>query len=52
MHSEHISNLHPGWVVGGCLVAVSVAGVVSLVLAGTRILPAGEPSAAARQRWL
>jgi hypothetical protein len=21
MHSEHISNLHPGWVVGGWLVA-------------------------------
>ena len=52
MHYEHISNLHPGWVVGGWLVAVSVAGVVFLVLAGTRILPAGEQSAAARQRWL
>ena len=42
MHSEHISNLHPGWVVGGWLVAVSVAGVVFLVLVGTGILPGGE----------
>ena len=42
MHSEHISNLHPGWVVGGWLVAVGAAGVVFLTLVGTGLLLAGE----------
>ena len=41
MHSEHISNLHPGWVVGGWLVAVGTAGVVFLTLVGTGLLSAG-----------
>ena len=34
MHSEHIRNLHPGWVVGGWLVAVGVAGAVFMGLVG------------------
>lgn len=34
MHTEHISNLHPGWVVGGWLVAVAVAGAAFLILVG------------------
>ena len=42
MHSEHISNPHPGWVVGGWLVAVGDAGVVFLTLVGTGLLLAGE----------
>lgn len=40
MHSEHISNLHPGWVVGGWLVSVAVSAVVFLSLVGTGLLPA------------
>jgi hypothetical protein len=45
MHSEHITNLHPGWVAGGWLVAIAVAGLVFLALVGTGLLPregAGE----------
>ena len=34
MHSEHIRNLHPGWVLGGWLLAVAVASVVFMVLVG------------------
>ncbi len=40
MHSEHISNLHPGWVAVGWLVAVAVSAVVFLALVGTGLLPA------------
>ncbi len=39
MHSEHLGNLHPGWVVGGWLVAIAVTSVVYLTLVGTGILP-------------
>lgn len=38
MYSEHIGNLHPGWVVGGWLVAVSVASGVFLALVGLGFL--------------
>ena len=41
MHTEHISNLHPGWVIGGWLVAVAVASAVFLVLVGAGLLPTG-----------
>lgn len=43
MQSEHISNLHPGWVVAGWVVAVAVAAVVFLTLVGTGLLPPGGP---------
>jgi hypothetical protein len=46
MQSEHLSNLHPGWVVGGWLVAVSVTAALYLggvglgvVLPGSNALP-------------
>lgn len=38
MHSEHIENLHPGWVVGGWLVAVALTSGAFLVLVGLGIL--------------
>src|SRR5687768_13424502 len=40
MHSEHLTNLHPGWVVGGWLVAVAVASAVFMILVGLGIVPA------------
>lgn len=42
MHSEHIRNLHPGWVVGGWLLAVAVASVVFLVFVGLGLVPPDE----------
>ena len=38
MHTEHIDNLHPGWVVGGWLVAVAVASAGFMVLVGLGLL--------------
>ena len=34
MHSEHVSNLHPGWVMGGWLVSLAVASALFLALVG------------------
>jgi hypothetical protein len=45
MHTEHLENLHPGWVAGGWAVAVAVTSVVYLALVGTRLVPAGESGA-------
>jgi hypothetical protein len=42
MHSEHLRNLHPGWVVGGWLVAIAVTSVVYLALVGTGLLPLAD----------
>jgi hypothetical protein len=41
MHSEHLTNLHWGWVVGGWLVAVAVTSGVYLALVGTGFFPEG-----------
>jgi hypothetical protein len=41
MHSEHLTNLHPGWVVGGWLVAVAVTSGVYLALMGIGLFPEG-----------
>lgn len=41
MHTEHLSNLHPGWVVGGWLIAVAVTSAAYLGLVGTGLLPQG-----------
>jgi len=41
MHSEHIRDLHPFWVIGGWLVAVAVAGAVFMVLVGVGIAQPG-----------
>ncbi len=42
MHSEHLTNLHLGWVVGGWFLAAVVTGAVYMALAGTGLVPAGE----------
>lgn len=42
MQSEHLSNLHPGWIAGGWLVAVAVTSGVYLALVGTGLLPHGS----------
>jgi peptidoglycan/LPS O-acetylase OafA/YrhL len=34
MHSEHLSKVHPGWVVGGWLVSIAVASAAYLALVG------------------
>lgn len=34
MRSEHLTNLHPGWVVGGWLLAIAVTGAVYLAGVG------------------
>jgi hypothetical protein len=34
MHSEHLTNVHPGWVVGGWFLAVAVASGLFLALIG------------------
>jgi hypothetical protein len=41
MHSERITNLHPGWVIGGWLVALAATAVVFLALAGLGLPPDG-----------
>jgi len=41
MHSEHLRNLHPGWVVGGWLVAIAVTSAVYLAMVGIGVLPDG-----------
>jgi hypothetical protein len=45
MHSEHLRNLHPGWVVGGWLVAIAVTSVVYLAMVGIGVLPLGAGTA-------
>ncbi len=42
MHTEHLNNLHPGWVVGGWLVAVAVTSAVYLAIVGIGLLPTGS----------
>jgi hypothetical protein len=41
MYSEHLNNVHPGWVVGGWLVAVAVTSAVFLVLVGLGVVSPG-----------
>jgi hypothetical protein len=45
MQSEHLSNLHPGWVAGGWLIAVAVTSAVYLALVGAGLLPQGAAAA-------
>ncbi|MCA9737430.1 MAG: hypothetical protein R3E98_00550 [Gemmatimonadota bacterium] len=35
MQSEHLGNVHPGWVLGGWLVAIATTSATFLVLVGT-----------------
>lgn len=44
MHSEHLTNLHPGWVVGGWLTAAAVTAAAYLTFVGIGLLPR-EPDA-------
>ena len=41
MHTEHLGNLHPGWIVGGWLIAVAVTSAVYLALVGAGLFPHG-----------
>jgi hypothetical protein len=41
MQTEHLSNLHPGWIAGGWLIAVAVTSGAYLALVGTGLLPQG-----------
>jgi len=41
MQSEHLTNLHPGWIVGGWLIALAVTSGAYLGLVGTGLLPQG-----------
>ncbi len=39
MQSEHLSNLHAGWIAGGWLIAVAVTSAAYLALVGAGLLP-------------
>jgi len=41
MQSEHLSNLHPGWIAGGWLIAIAVMSAAYLALVGAGLLPQG-----------
>lgn len=44
MQSEHLTNLHPGWVVGGWLIAVSVTAALYLGGVGLGlVVPGSDP---------
>jgi hypothetical protein len=46
MRSEHLSNVHPGWVVVGFVVALAVTAGLHLALVATGFVPAGSESVA------
>lgn len=41
MQSEHLSNLHPGWIAGGWLIAAAVTSAAYLGMVGADLLPQG-----------
>ena len=41
MQTEHLSNLHPGWIAGGWLIAVAVTSAAYLAIVGAGLLPQG-----------
>jgi hypothetical protein len=45
MQTEHLSNLHPGWIAGGWLIAVAVTSAAYLALVGAGLLPQGTSAA-------
>ena len=47
MQTEHLTHLHPGWVVGGWLAAAATTAAVYLALAGLELLPSGPDAPAA-----
>lgn len=42
MHTEHIHNLHPGWVLGGWLLSVAVTSVAFMVFVGLGLIGPGS----------
>ena len=42
MHTEHLTNLHPGWVVGGWALAAVVTGGAYMALVGAGVAPTGD----------
>lgn len=42
MQTEHLSNLHPGWVIGGWLIAASVTAAVYLAGVGLGMVQPGS----------
>ncbi len=42
MHSEHLTNLHVGWVVGGWFLAAVITGAAYMALVGTGLAPVGD----------
>lgn len=42
MHTEHLTNLHPGWVVGGWALAAVVTGGTYMALVGVGVAPTGD----------
>ena len=42
MHSEHLTNLHVGWVIGGWFLAAVVTGAAYMALVGTGLAPVGD----------
>ncbi|MEZ4416497.1 MAG: hypothetical protein R3E10_12190 [Gemmatimonadota bacterium] len=45
MQSEHLTNVHPGWVVGGWLVAIAVTSAIFLALVGMGMVEGGSGGA-------
>ncbi|NJD20408.1 MAG: hypothetical protein FIA95_14150 [Gemmatimonadetes bacterium] len=41
MQTEHLSNLHPGWIAGGWLIAAAVTSAAYLAVVGAGLLPRG-----------
>lgn len=46
MQSEHLSNLHAGWVIGGWLIAASVTAALYLGGVGLGLVPPGDGAGA------
>jgi len=42
MQSEHLTNLHLGWVIGGWVLAAVVTGAAYMVLVGVGLAPSGD----------
>lgn len=49
MYSEHLTNVHPGWVIGGWLVAVAVTSAAFLVFVGLGLM---DPGVVAETVWV
>lgn len=43
MYSEHLENIHPGWVVGGWLVALAVTSAAFMVFVGIGLTEGAMP---------